>query len=124
MAITLETTNRRILKRLRGTTKYLHGLGKDLARVQGKIDSGHYAARSVEGDLVPERDRLKIKIDEERAYAERDALQIVEQYRARTHDHAGADELAADVADFVEHQMCGKQALDLLPLYFDDGGSE
>lgn len=120
----LTTANRRIRKRLASTTKYVYGLGKDLARVQGRIDCGHYAARVVNGELIPERDRLQLTIDTEKAYAERDALRVAEQYRARTHDHAGADELAESVADFVEHQMGSKQAIALLSLYFDDGSNE
>lgn len=124
MAASLEKYNRRIRKRLTGTTKYVYKLGKELAEVQGRIDCGYYAGRVVEGELIPERDRLQLTIDTEKAYAERDALRVVEQYRARTHDHAGADELAESVADFVEHQMGERRALDLLPLYFDDGSDE
>ena len=117
----LDKTNRRIRKRLEGTTRYVYGLGKDLARVQGKINCGHYAGRVVENELVPERDRLQLAVDTEKSYAWRDAMDIVEHYRKRTGDRAGADELAENVADFVEHQMGGKQALDMLPLYFNDG---
>lgn len=121
MADVLGTTNRRIRKRLNGTTRYLYGLGKDLARVQGRIDCGHYASRVVEGELKPERDRLQLAADTEKSYAWRDCMNIVEQYRTRTGDHETADELAEYVADFIEHQMGGKGALDLLPLYFGDG---
>ena len=121
MAVTLETTNRRIRKRLNGTTRYVYKLSGELARVQGRIDCGHYASRVVEGELKPERDRLQLTIDTEKSYAWRDGMNIVEQYRKRTHDHETADEVAENVADFIEHQMGGKQALDLLPLYFDDG---
>ena len=123
MAVTLETTKRRIRKRLNGTTRYVYRMRGELARVQGRIDSGHYAARTVEGELVPERDRLQLTVDEERAYAWRDCMNIVEQYRERTGDHENADDLAEGVADFIEHQMGERQALDLLPLYFDDGNA-
>lgn len=121
MAAELEKCNRRIRKRLNGTTRYVYKMSGELARVQGRIDSGHYAARTVEGELVPERDRLQLTIGTEKAYAWRDCMNIVEQYRKRTGDHETADEVAGYVADFIEHQMGGKQALDLLPLYFDDG---
>ena len=117
----LDKTNRRIRKRLEGTTKYVYGLGRELARVQGRINSGHYARRTVEGELIPERDRLQLTIDAEKSYAWRDAMGIVENYRKCTHDHETADELAERVADFIEHQMGGRQALDMLPLYFNDG---
>lgn len=121
MAVTLENTKRRIRKRLNGTTRYVFNLSCELARVQGRISCGHYASRVVEGELKPERDRLQLAVDTEKSYAWRDCMSIVEQYRKRTHDHETADDLADTVADFIEHQMGGKQALYLLPLYFDDG---
>ena len=121
MAYSIEQAHRRVRKRLDGTSRYVYGLGKDLARVQGRIDCGNYAASVVSGELIPERDRLRLKIDTEKAYAERDCLNIAEQYRHRSHDNAGADSMIEGITDYVEQQMGGKNALDLLPLYFETG---
>ena len=113
-----QRTRRRIVKKLRGTTKFFYAMNKDYRRIEGRLKSGHYAPRVVEGELEPEFEELKRRMDEERAYCERDCLQIVEEYRNRTHDHEGADELEELVREYVEEHLGTGYALGILSEFF------
>lgn len=120
MAYTYETACRSLRKKLTGTTKFVYALNQDYRRVDGRIKSNHYARRVVEGELRPELHDLRMRIDEEKAYCERDCLRLVDRYRDRTGDNDGADELQELVCEFVEQHMGNGYALGILPEYFGE----
>lgn len=112
-------TRRRIRKRLEQSAKRVNWLFWNLKRVEGRIDSGHYAAHVVRGELEPERDRLRMEIDEECAWAERDAQAIAERYGEATGDHATARQLSELVREFTEEYMREKHALEYLDEFIE-----
>ena len=112
-------TRKRIRKRLEQSAKRVNWLFWNLKRVQGRIDSGHYAAHVVRGELEPERDRLRLEIDEECAWAERDAQEIAEGYGEATGDHETARLLSELVREFTEDYMREKHALEFLDEFIE-----
>lgn len=128
MTFTREGANALIAKQLKGASKYLYALNRDYRRLEGRIKSKHYPRRVVEGELKPQLNRLRLQIDEEKAYCERDCLRVVDGYRAATKDNDGADEMALLVCEYVEQHIGEGYALGILGDYFDnlnkDNGDE